>query len=319
MGAGRLRQAAADALAKVLKSSLALIAGLAALAAVPAQAQGDLRVGIGSITSTQSCTYYRNYSGSRLAYSESEYARYWGAAAARRYYLSHTTWHSWVEKDCRENFRNLRSTVEAALASTGRLSVGSGGYYLDITISDISSTAPASGAPVRGDASYRMSWGTAVVTASYTLKDRSGTSVDGGVITKRIEMSQTLDTEGMRVRTSEPGGAVYDLMQNQVALNIAREITFTLDPPQVIRVDGDLIEINYGRPLVALGDRLDVMKTRGIGAIRYRVISASDNDAVAEVQGDNDTSDIDPGNRVTFIEGDSDAANSRVLQRRRLP
>ncbi|EAQ30400.1 hypothetical protein NAP1_06470 [Erythrobacter sp. NAP1] len=302
-----------------LAFALGLLGGLFALTATSASAQGETRVRVGTITAGQSCTTWRNYEGSRLTYSEAEYARWWGAAAARRYYLSHTTWRSWVVKDCQDNFTSLRDTVEASLASTGRLTVGRGGYTLDIRISNISSTPPATRQPVRGDASYRTSWGTALVTADYILRDRNGDSVDGGAITKRIEMSRTIDTNRMSVSVSEPGAAVYNLMQNEVALAIAREVTFTIEPARVIAAEGDRIEINYGRPLVELGDRLDVKKTRGIGSIRYRVVSASDNDAVAEVDGDNDTSDIEPGNLVTFIEKDSDAANARRFQRRRLP
>lgn len=304
---------------RTLAGLIAILAGLFALAGSPVRAQELAAVQIGSVTATQSCTYWRNYEGSSLVYSEAEYARYWGAAAARSYYAAHTTWRSWVEKDCQSNFQTLRSAIEAAIASTGRLTVGRGGYTLDVTISDISADPPATNQPVSGDAAYRTSWGKAVVTANYTLRDRSGSSVDGGVITKRIDMSKTIDTNRMSVRASEPGGAVYDLIQNEVALQIAREVTFTIDPIQVIGVEGDRVEINYGRPLVELGDQLDIEKIRGIGAVRFRVISASDRTAIAQVRGDVDVSDVDVGSGVTFIEADSDAANARVLRRNRLP
>ncbi|MCK0128174.1 hypothetical protein [Erythrobacter sp. F6033] len=301
---------------------LAITGALAAAATLGAggvgHAQERVSVNVGTITSTQTCAYFRNYSGSRLRYSEAEYARWWGAAAARNYYLSHTTWSSWVYKDCQTNFQNLRNTVEGALASTGRLTTGRGGYTLDITISDIGQTPPANSRPVRGENSYRTSWGTATATVSFTLKDSAGRNIDGGVLTKRIEMSRTLNTDTLRVRTSEPGASVYDLMQNEVALSLARDVTFAIDPMRVVGVEGDLIEINYGRPMLQLGDRLDVKKTRGIGSLRYRVISASETDAVAEIDGNNDTSDIEPGNTVTFIEKDSDAANARRLQGKRI-
>lgn len=301
------------------KSFVLFLAGAFALCGTSAHAQERYTVQVGTISSTQSCAYFRNYSGSRLSYSESEYARYWGAAAARRYYAAHTTWRSWVVKDCQDNFKTLRSSIEAALASTGRITVGRGGYVVDVTISDVSADLPATNRPVRGDASYRTSWGKAVVTANFTVRDRTGASVDGGIMTKRIEMSRTLDTNRMRVRVSEPGGAVYDLIQNEVALQIAREVTFGIEPVQVIGVDGDRVEINYGRPLVSVGDQIDVSQLRGIGAVRFRVISAGDRTAVAQVRGDVDFSDVDIGSTVSFIEADSDAANARVLRRNRLP
>lgn len=304
---------------KNLGTILALIAGLFVFAGSSATAQDRFTVQVGTITSTKSCTTYRNYEGSRLSYSESEYARYWGAAAARRYYAAHTTWRSWVVKDCQDNFRTLRSSIEASLASTGRITVARGGYTLDVTISDVSADPPATSRPVRGEASYRTSWGKALVTANFTLRDRGGASVDGGIMTKRIEMSRTLDTNNIRVRVSEPGGAIYDLIQNEVALQIAREVTFGLEPVEVIGVEGDRVEINYGRPLVNVGDQFDVEQLRRIGAVRFRVITAGDRTSVAQVRGDVDPSDVDIGSAVSFVEADSDAANARVLRRNRLP
>lgn len=294
-------------------SGAAILGGLALMPQSLA-AQERVAVDVGTISSTQTCQYFRNYEGSRLAYSQSEYARVWGAAWASRYYAAHTTWRSYVYKDCQTNFQTLRNYVEGALASTGRLTSGDGGYTLDISISDIGQTAPARNAPVRGENSYRTSWGKAVATVSFTLRDPSGRSVDGGVIKKTVEMSRTIDTQDFKMRTSEPGASVYDLMQNEVAMNLAREVVFAIDPLRVIAVEGDLIEVNYGGPILELGDRLDVKKTRGIGALRYRVISASDRDAVAEIDGNNDTSDIEPGNMVTFVEDDSKAANARRLR-----
>jgi len=306
---------------KFARFGAACAAGALAIGAMsaPAAAQERVAVNVGNVTSTQSCTYFRNYSGSRLTYSEAQYARWWGAAAARRYYASHTTWRSWVVKDCQSNFQTLRNSVEGALASTGRLTTGPGGYTLDITISDIGETAPARNTPVSGENSYKTSWGNAVVTFSFTLRDSAGSAIDGGVHTKRVEMSRTLDTNRVRTRTSEPGESVYDLIQQEVALNIAREVVFGFDPLRVVAVEDQYVEVNYGRPLLELGTRIDVKKTRGVGSIRYRVISASDNDATAEVDGDNDASDIEPGNVATLIESDSDAANSRRFRRKRLP
>lgn len=304
---------------RLVCSSLTLAAVATLGSAATAQAQGPFAVNVGSVTSTQSCTSYRNYEGSRLEYSESQYARWWGAAAARRYYAAHTTWRSYVVTDCQSNFQNLRNTLQAALAASGRLTTGRGGYTLNVTISAIGETPPAQGQPVQGENAYRTSWGTATVTASFTLVDARGANVDGGVLTKRIEMSRTLDTNNLRVQTAEPGASVYDLMQNEVALSIARDVAFAIDPLRVTAIDGDMIEVNYGRPLLELGDRLDVKQTGRLGALRYRVTSAGENDAVAEIDGDNDTFDVQLGNEVTFIEKDSDAANARRLPRRRLP
>ncbi|WP_301749275.1 hypothetical protein [uncultured Erythrobacter sp.] len=298
---------------------LLAIASTVSFLSTAVNAQGLQRVNVGTITSTQSCTYYRNYSGSKLEYSEEYYARVWGAAAAARYYAAHTTWRSWVVKDCQSNFQTMRSAVEAALASSGRLTTGRGGYSLDITISDIGETAPARSLPVDGPNDYSTSWGTASATVSFTLKDAAGRSIDGGVVTKQIEMSRTIDTADLSVRVSEPGESVYDLMQREVAQMIARRIAFKIHPLRVTAIEDDLVELNYGGALLPVGSIVDVSKSRGIGVVRYRVISATGSDAAAQVDGDNDTSDIDLGNLVTFIEDDSDAASARRFRRKRLP
>lgn len=303
---------------KRLAGLAAMVLGLGATTQA-AQAQGGVEIEVGAVTSTQSCQYFREYEGSRLSVFDSEYRRAWGYAAARRSGATLTTWRSWVWRDCQTNFATLRHSLEAALASTGRLVVGPGDYQLDVTISDVSETPPPQRRPVQGDRAYYTSWGTASVNASYTVRDSSGRMIDGGNIRKQIEMGRTLDTNRMQTRTMEPGEAVYDLLQQEMADTIARAVVFDIDPMEVTAVDGDLIEVNYGQPLLSLGDILLVEKSRGIGTIRFRVTSAMSNRSVAEVDGNIDTSDIDPGNPVTFVEADSDAANGRRYRRTRLP
>ena len=73
----------ASSWARACTATLALAAASLAIAA-PADAQERERVNVGTITSTQTCVYFRNYSGSRLEYGEKYYARRWGAAAAAR-------------------------------------------------------------------------------------------------------------------------------------------------------------------------------------------------------------------------------------------
>jgi hypothetical protein len=299
--------------------AIAAALGGLTLAAAPATAQDKERVNVGTITSTQTCVYFRNYSGSRLEYSEDYYARVWGAAAAARYYAAHTTWRSWVVKDCQSNFQTLRAAVEGALASSGRLTTGRGGYTLDITISDIGETGPARNVPVDDPNGYWTSWGTAKATVSFVLKDAAGRNVDGGVVTKTIEMSRTIDTQDFTMRVSEPGASVYDLMQREVAQMLARKVAFGIEPLRVTAAEDDQIELNYGGALLPVGSIIDVRRTQGLGMIRYRVVSASDRTATAEVDGDNDTSSIDVGNLATFIEDDSDAASARRFKRKRLP
>ncbi|WP_137679432.1 hypothetical protein [Aurantiacibacter suaedae] len=304
-------------LARSLAFALCVLSGAAV--AGPALAQSDVRIAVGTVTSTQTCQYFREYEGSSASVFASEYRRYWGYAARNRESATVSSWRSWVWRDCQTNFENLRHSLSAALASTGRLAVGGGGYRLDVTISNVSETPPEQSRPVRGDTAYHTSWGTASVNLSYTVHDRTGTAVDGGNIRKQIEMGRTLNTENIRLRTMEPGEAVYDLLQQEAADSVARAVVFDIDPITVTAVDGPRIEVNYGGPLLSLGDILLVEKSEGIGAIRYRVTSAGANRSVAEVDGDNDIYAINPGNLASFVEADSDASNGRRYERVRLP
>lgn len=61
------------------------------------------------------------------------------------------------------------------------------------------------------------------------------------------------------------------------------------------------------------------MPTPGLGVIRYRVTSATDCTATAQMDGGNDALSIDVGNLATFIKDDSDAASARRFKRKRLP
>tara|TARA_A100001391_G_scaffold46046_2_gene27174 strand:- start:54697 stop:55614 length:918 start_codon:yes stop_codon:yes gene_type:complete len=303
----------------VRRFTLGLCAVSALAVAGPALAQSDVRIAVGTVNSTQSCQYFREYEGSSASVFASEYRRFWGYARRNAASARVSSWRSWVWRDCQTNFETLRHSLAAALASTGRITVGSGGYRLDVTISDVSETPPAQSRPVRGDTAYHTSWGTASVNLSYTVHDRTGAAIDGGNIRKQIEMGRTLNTENLRMRTMEPGEAVYDLLQQEASDAVARAVVFDIDPITVTAVDGPRIEVNYGGPLLSLGDILLVEKSEGVGTIRYRVTSAGAGRSVAEVDGDNDTYAINPGNQATFVEADSDAANGRRYERVRLP
>ena len=296
--------------------ALSLVTGLAAQ---PAIAQSGVGINVGSVSSPRTCQYFREYESTYASAFNAEYRRAWGYRASSRSGATVATWRSWIVKDCQTNFATLRHSLEAALASTGRLTVRPGDYVLDVTISDVSETPPPRRRPVRGSDSYHTSWGTASVNVSYTVRSRNGDTIDGGNIRKKIEMGRTLDTSTLRVRTMEPGEAVYDLMQQEVADTIARSVVMKIDPMKVTAVERYKIEVNYGKPLLKLGSLLQVDKSRGIGAVKYRVISTSNGRAVAEVAGNADTSDIDPGNLVTFVEADSAEANGRVMERVRIP
>jgi hypothetical protein len=46
-------------------------------------------------------------------------------------------WRTWLVKDCVKNFATMRSSMEAALASSGNFTIGGGGYKVDLVVSDV--------------------------------------------------------------------------------------------------------------------------------------------------------------------------------------
>jgi hypothetical protein len=287
--------------------------------ATSSNAQDRTVITVGQVNTTQSCEYFREYAGTSVSARQSSIEAGRGYIAAQRSSVNASSWRSWIVRDCQDNFPSLRNSLEAAIASTGRLAVGPRGMRLEMTISDVSETGRPAGIPAGGPNDYSTSWGTALVTVAYTVFDSGGRSVHGGVLTKSIEMGRTISTANIRGRNMQPGEAVYDLIQQEVALAVARGVAFDIAPMQVLAVDGPLIEVNYGQPLLELGSILLVDKERGIGTIRYRVTSARAGTSVAEMDGDNDPNAIGVGSIATFVEEDSDAANGRRYQRVRLP
>ena len=81
-------------------------------------------------------------------------------------------------------------------------------------------------------------------------------------------------------------------------------------------MDGGSVRVNYGGPLLELGDQLDVVGGDG-RPIRYRVTSASGDGAWAKAE----SAGLQPapGSPVTYIEKDSGAANARRVERVELP
>lgn len=292
---------------------------ICALVALAAPAYGRQTVAIRTIDAAQTCTYFEESEGSAVAAQSTAavIGRRGVAVASSSLYAS--SWRTWIVKDCQDNFPNLRRSLEAALASSAQLMIGEGGFYIDISVSDVSEDGPARASPVRGSNDYSISRSEALVTVSYTVYDGNGRSVTGGNFTKRIDTSIQANTASLRLKTSEPSEATYDLIQQAFSQAFAREIASYVNPAVVTKVDGQSIEINYGSPLVEIGTLLNVERTDGIGVVRYVVSAASQGRSIAEVDGDNSTAGIKVGSRVTLIEKGSEAENGRRYKRSRLP
>ena len=105
-------------------------AALAACLAGATAAQAEPRmtsVVIGRVTAEKTCTLYQESSGT-------------AALLATRHMLAASeSWRTWLVKDCVDNFATMRASLEAALASTGKFSVktGGAGYTVSAVVSQV--------------------------------------------------------------------------------------------------------------------------------------------------------------------------------------
>lgn len=288
---------------KFVLAAAVLIGG----AVPPAAAQSPIHFTVGQIDTKEECKYFL----------ESEFRH--AAVATPWLYASKTSWRTWLVKDCVSRFETMRHSIEAALASSGKFSVGPGGYRVNVTINDVSGGSPAPDVPDGGDRGYAFSKAAILTSYSVTVTDRNGRVVFGGVGTKAVETGAKIDADGTYTSTSMGGDAIYGVLQNELALAIARSVAFKIIPLAVTKVDGDRIAVNYGAPFLKLGSSLNVSSGSGFRTLRFLVLSAQDGTAIAEVDGDADTSAIKPGAEVTFAEEDDPAANGRRYDRVRLP
>lgn len=285
-----------------------LAAALVALAALaPTTAQAREAVTVGRVTTTQTCTLYREYAG-----EAGVVATPWMVAAA-------ASWRSWLVKDCVDNFASFRRSIEAALASTGKLAVGRGGYIVDAVLSQVSDGGPAERAPDMGVRGYQVNSAYMFVNLDVTLRDRSGRIIYGGLLTKRLETGASISTGGFRVDQSTGGQAVYGALQQQVALALARIVAFKIVPLVATANEGREIRLNYGSPLLVLGTTVQMTSPDGGAVIRYNVTSSSPEMATAEQDSEGDGSRIVPGSTGTVIEPEDPAHNARRFKRVELP
>jgi hypothetical protein len=293
------------------RSSLAAAVALSLFAAAAAKAQSRMpSIVVGRIASQKSCTVYQQSAG-RSALVATPYAI---AASA--------SWRTWLVKDCVDNFATIRTSLEAALGSTGKFAVKTQGqgYTLTGTISQVGGDggpAPDAAPPPGG---YYVSSRQMFVSMDVTLRDSSGRIVFGGLLTKHLETGSNIQTPGLQSRSSQSGEAVYTELQHEVALAVARLVAFRIEPLKVQSVDGRRIRLNYGSPLLTLGAVVHVTSADGSTMVRYVVRSASPESATAEVDGEiGDWTRIGPGSLASFVESDDPAANERRIENVDLP
>jgi hypothetical protein len=239
-------------------------------------------------------------------------------AASRTTVAAVSSWRTWLVKDCTNDFPTIRNSLQAALAASGKLAVTGGGgrYVLSGAISQVGGgDEPATQTMSTGG--FSVASQSIFVTMDVTLKDGSGRIVYGGSLTKHLEIGSNIQTAGMESGSSMSGEATYSQLQSQVALAVARLAAFHIVPLQVAGKEGDQIRVNYGAPLVPLGMVLHATSPDGFASVRYDVTSASADGAIAQKQGDGDSSRIEIGSPVAATEpGDPEG---RAYQRVDLP
>lgn len=272
-----------------------------------AAAARPVAVAVGPILSAKDCRLYMATSGHRETYADP------------LIYASQTSWTSWFYKDCVSHFDGIRTAIEAALASSGRVVVGPGGLTLSGRLSNVVQDNNETQGGFGRQGSYSVASQGMLVSFDLDLKDRAGRIVFGIPLTKRMETGSSVQTGGVDARGSQSGEGVYALLQQRVALAAARRIAFHYAPLQVVSVTDRKIQLNYGSPLLANGLLVNVSSPDGGTAIRYRIVSASDGTALAEKYSDGDESRIVPGSRAVAIEDDDPAANAPRFDRVELP
>ena len=293
-----------------INTPLALAVATVLLGTIPAHAAPRVTLVLGKITSQKSCKVYQESAGK-------------SALVATPYTLATaSSWRTWLVKDCVDNFATIRSSLEAALASTNRFSIktaGSGTYTVIGAISQVGGDGgPAPDIPT-GRGGYSVSSRQMFVSMDITVKNAAGRIVYGGMLTKNIETGSSITTPGLQTTSSESGEALYTVLQHEVALAAARIVAFHIDPLRVLSTDDKEIHLNYGSPLLKLGTIVHVTNSEG-GTVRYLVTSANSEGATAEVDGERgDWTKVTKGDIADVIEDEDPAAKGRKTKKVELP
>ncbi len=294
---------------------------------------------VGAIKAAQQCTFYEGIrynsrsssSGSSSAYasgSASGYASTYGAGGSAQfsaggrssYRQSNTTsLETYFVKDCVSNFAGIRLAMQAALASSGAVTVGAGGYTLSGRIEDVVPTNSG----FADQATYGQTYGSVseglAVTMNVTVADAAGRIIFGAPVTAEIETDSASVVRGTVQVAASSGEGRYALLQREVAMMAARKVAFHFSPLLVVGGGGKNVQLNHGGALLEVGTMVSIMSADGGSAATYRITATGDGTALAQQIGDANSSGIRAGSRATVIEKNDPAANQSVLQRVELP
>jgi len=304
-----------------------------------AQSENKVAIKVGTIKAAEQCTFYQGIrynsksssSGSSSAYASGSGSGYAGAygvggsaqfsAGGRSSYRESntTSLETYFVKDCVSNFEGIRSAMQAALASSGAVIVGAGGYTLAGRIEEV--VPVASGFAEK--ATYGQAYGSAKeglkVTMSVTVADRAGRIVFGAPVTAEIETGSASTVRGTVQADVSSGEGRYSLLQREVAMMAARRVAFHFSPLVVVGGGGKNVRLNHGGALLEAGTMISIMSLDGSSAATYRITAAGDGNSFAQQIGDANSAGVLPGSKAYVIEKNDPAANQSVLQRVELP
>jgi len=304
-----------------------------------AQTPNTTVIKVGTIEAAQKCTFYQGIryssktkaSGSSSGYasgSGSGYANGYGAGGSSSFSAggsssysasNSTSLETYFVKDCVSNFGGIRAAMQASLASTGKIIVASGGYTISGRVENVVPIESGFVEQSNDGQGYGAVSEGLKVTMSLSVADKSGRIIFGVPVTVEIETGSAGVVRGSAGVNASSGEGLYSILQQQVALVAAKKVAFHFSPLVVSKGSGRNIQLNYGSPLLVVGDMVSVTSLDGSSAATYRLTSVSEGSALAQQVGDSDSSAIIAGSRASVIEKGDPAANQSRLERVELP
>jgi len=303
--------------------SPALGAALLSLSATPSAAQeAPLRVSVGGFTSQQRCTLYAVTSGSESMVADRRGAvaadAYGYAAASRSTVAWARAWRTDLIRDCVSNFANLRNSVTAALAASGRITVvppgTRGALVLSGRVSDVG--VASSQVSERGN---DESIGDATLTVELSLASPGGGVRFGNSIVKSLTFNEQHQSGDYSASRTQSDSVTYSRLQRELAFAVSRAVAFHLSPIRVVGNSGRRLRVNYGAPLLTVGGTVNVDGGVETGIIRGTIVATGAGFADLEAAGGGDLTSVRVGSIATFAEPEDPASRTSVFPNVELP
>jgi hypothetical protein len=311
-----------------------------AFTAAPALAQDEgAAIAVGDFTSEQSCQTYVLDWGRTVASGSSASAGYEAAGASSAVaggsaaaassassgymqesrYAWASEWGQELVRDCRLNFRAMRSSIEAALTASGKFTVartdpGPRTLILTGRISEIGFASDAV-----STAGLAREGTSVVVSAQYTVEDAHGDTVFGNLLTKTLRLDAATVTPGIATASVQSGRTVYTQLQRAVALAIARDVAFRQYPPRVMAVTPGRASLNYASTFLPAGTVVYLPAANGVSTIKCVVAPSAGGYASVVPDGAGSLAHVPVGALVTVVDADDPAAQGRRYERVDLP